>query len=80
MMYIVLVRSALDSSLVEGLLTSNLVTNKTLDKWQPTRHRLEATIWYICSLGLAIFIPDIVKVIQPLGGLAASFIFIFPGM
>jgi len=76
----VLFRSAFDSSLVEGLLASNMVTQETLDKWELTRHRVETSIWYICSLGLAIFIPDIAKVIQPLGGLAAAFIFIFPGM
>jgi len=76
----VLFRSAFDSSLVEGLLASNVVTRETLDKWQLTRHRIEASIWYICSLGLAVFIPNIEKVIQPLGGLAAAFIFIFPGM
>jgi len=65
---------------VEGLLASNMATEETLDNWQQTRLRVEAIVWFICSLGLAIFIPNIVKVIQPLGGLAAAFIFIFPGM
>lgn len=72
-------RSALDSTLVAGLLTFTKVKEETLDRWQLTRHRVEATVWFFLSVLSAIFIPDIVKVIQPLGGLAAAFIFIFPG-
>jgi len=72
-------RSALDSSLVTGLLAFTKVRKESLAEWQLTRHRIEATIWFFLSLLFAIFIPDIIKVIQPLGGLAATFIFIFPG-
>ena len=72
-------RSVLDSSLVSGLLTFTKVTTETLNQWQLTRLRIEATIWFFVSLLFAIFIPDVVKVIQPLGGLGAAFIFVFPG-
>lgn len=72
-------RSALDSSLVIGLLAFTKVKRETLEQWQSTRLRVEATVWFFLSLLCAIFIPDIIKVIQPLGGLAAAFIFIFPG-
>lgn len=76
---VALLRSALDSTLVAGYLTFTKVNQETLDRWQLTRHRIEATVWFFLSVLFAIFIPDIVKVIQPLGGLAAAFIFIFPG-
>ena len=72
-------RTALDALLVEGLLAFTKVKKGSLDRWQLTRHRVEATVWFLLSIAFAIFIPDIGKVIQPLGGLAASFIFIFPG-
>ena len=72
-------RSALDSSLVAGLLKFTKVKAETLDRWQLTRQRIEATVWCFLSILFVIFIPDIGKVIQPLGGLAAAFIFIFPG-
>ena len=43
------------------------------------RRRLEAFIWFLLTLGLAIFIPDILVVMRPLGGLASLFMFTFPG-
>lgn len=72
-------RTAFDSSLVTVLLAFTKVSKEALDRWQLSRHRIEATIWCLLSILFAIFIPDIIKVIQPLGGLAAAFIFVFPG-
>lgn len=44
------------------------------------RRRLLQTIsWFLLTLLLALFIPDIGKVISVIGGLAACFIFVFPG-
>jgi len=44
------------------------------------RRRIIVTlIWFIISLLFALFIPDIGVVISLLGGLAAIFIFVFPG-
>ncbi|OAD60465.1 Putative sodium-coupled neutral amino acid transporter 7 [Eufriesea mexicana] len=37
-------------------------------------------IWYILSLIIAVFVPDISPVINLLGTLSAAFIFIFPGI
>ncbi|KAK3086516.1 hypothetical protein FSP39_019509 [Pinctada imbricata] len=45
------------------------------------RRRIVSTlIWFILTLALAVFIPNIGIVIQILGAFAAVFIFIFPGM
>jgi len=43
------------------------------------RSRLEAIIWFLLTLGLGIFIPDILVVMRPLGGLASMFMLTFPG-
>lgn len=36
-------------------------------------------LWIVGALLIAIFVPDISKVISVIGGLSAFFIFIFPG-
>lgn len=44
------------------------------------KRRVSVTIiWFILTLALAVFIPNIGVVIQILGAFAAIFIFIFPG-
>lgn len=44
------------------------------------RRRLVQTVtWFLLTLLLALFIPDIGRVISLIGGLAACFIFVFPG-
>lgn len=43
------------------------------------RRVLQTLVWFLLTLLLALFIPDIGKVISVIGGLAACFIFIFPG-
>ncbi|KAM4614490.1 sodium-coupled neutral amino acid transporter 7 isoform 1-T2 [Discoglossus pictus] len=45
------------------------------------RRRIFQTVtWFVLTLLLALFIPDIGRVISLIGGLAACFIFIFPGL
>ena len=44
------------------------------------RRRIVTTlVWFVTTLLIALFIPDIGVVISLLGGLAAIFIFVFPG-
>lgn len=50
------------------------------DVLRERRRRLFQTgTWFLLTLLLALFIPDIGRVIAVIGGLAACFIFIFPG-
>lgn len=44
------------------------------------RLRVESVIWFFISLVLALFVPVISYIISLTGGLAASFIFLFPGL
>ncbi|XP_036608668.1 putative sodium-coupled neutral amino acid transporter 7 [Trichosurus vulpecula] len=44
------------------------------------RRVLQTVTWFLLTLLLALFIPDIGKVISIIGGLAACFIFVFPGL
>ncbi|XP_026879730.2 putative sodium-coupled neutral amino acid transporter 7 isoform X2 [Electrophorus electricus] len=44
------------------------------------RRLLQTLIWFCLTLLLALFIPDIGRVISLIGGLAACFIFVFPGL
>ncbi|XP_009194834.2 putative sodium-coupled neutral amino acid transporter 7 isoform X2 [Papio anubis] len=44
------------------------------------RRVLQTLVWFLLTLLLAFFIPDIGKVISVIGGLAACFIFVFPGL
>ena len=41
------------------------------------RRVLQTLVWFLLTLLLALFIPDIGKVISVIGGLAACFIFVF---
>lgn len=44
------------------------------------RSRVALTIsWMAATLAIALFVPDIGKVIELIGGISAFFIFIFPG-
>ena len=43
------------------------------------RRILQTLVWFVITLVLALFIPDIGRVISLIGGLAACFIFVFPG-
>ncbi|XP_072516961.1 sodium-coupled neutral amino acid transporter 7 [Salminus brasiliensis] len=44
------------------------------------RRVLQTIVWFSFTLLLALFIPDIGRVISLIGGLAACFIFVFPGL
>lgn len=44
------------------------------------RRILQTLVWFVVTLVLALFIPDIGRVISLIGGLAACFIFVFPGL
>uniref|UniRef100_A0A671KK49 Sodium-coupled neutral amino acid transporter 7 n=2 Tax=Sinocyclocheilus anshuiensis TaxID=1608454 RepID=A0A671KK49_9TELE len=44
------------------------------------RRILQTVVWFCLTLILALFIPDIGRVISLIGGLAACFIFVFPGL
>uniref|UniRef100_A0A8C5QCV7 Sodium-coupled neutral amino acid transporter 7 n=1 Tax=Leptobrachium leishanense TaxID=445787 RepID=A0A8C5QCV7_9ANUR len=44
------------------------------------RRIFQTVTWFLLTLLLALFIPDIGRVISLIGGLAACFIFIFPGL
>ncbi|XP_030581980.1 sodium-coupled neutral amino acid transporter 7 [Archocentrus centrarchus] len=44
------------------------------------RRILQTLVWFFVTLILALFIPDIGRVISLIGGLAACFIFVFPGL
>lgn len=49
--------------------------------WRERRRRiLQTLVWFVVTLVLALFIPDIGRVISLIGGLAACFIFVFPGL
>lgn len=43
------------------------------------RRILQTLVWFVVTLVLALFTPDIGRVISMIGGLAACFIFVFPG-
>ncbi|XP_077420339.1 sodium-coupled neutral amino acid transporter 7 [Vanacampus margaritifer] len=44
------------------------------------RRIVQTLLWFVITLVLALFTPDIGRVISLIGGLAACFIFIFPGL
>ncbi|XP_029312675.1 sodium-coupled neutral amino acid transporter 7 [Cottoperca gobio] len=44
------------------------------------RRIVQTLVWFVVTLVLALFIPDIGRVISLIGGLAACFIFVFPGL
>merc|ERR1712142_510502 len=66
----------------EGM--STIIKDLFITEDSPTKEKLRrfviATIWFICSLIMAIEIPNIGAVINMLGSLAAIFIFVFPGV
>ena len=47
--------------------------------WATHRRIIEATIWYACTLLLAIFIPNIGVAMNFAGSVAVFFYFVFPG-
>ena len=57
-----------------------VVWQERLNRWEGTRLRILGLIWFVVTLALAIFIPNILVVVSPAGALAAMFVLIFPGM
>ncbi|XP_043937228.1 putative sodium-coupled neutral amino acid transporter 7 [Protopterus annectens] len=68
-------------AVIEGLWLRYRGETVEVDVWREKRRRiLQTTVWFFLTLILALFIPDIGKVISVIGGLAACFIFVFPGL
>lgn len=67
-------------AVVEGLWLRSQGVPVEEDVGRERRRRvLQTLVWFLLTLLLALFIPDIGKVISVIGGLAACFIFVFPG-
>ena len=62
---------------IDSTIGSRLIT---VNSRHILRARLESIVWFFLSLGLAIFIPDMLKVMGTLGGLASIYMLIFPGI
>jgi len=73
-------RSSFDSILMELMTAVRHQSMWSSEHVQTIRFRLEAIGWFLFTLTLAIFIPDIVVVMRPLGGLASMFMLTFPGI
>lgn len=56
------------------------MTVERIELTERPRRIIVTVVWFIASLAMAIFIPNIAVVIQILGAFAAIFIFVFPGM
>ncbi|KAG2470215.1 S38A6 protein, partial [Polypterus senegalus] len=70
----------LGRSVIQDLLLKNrrqyTVVTEAYEKWS----RLFLTVvWIVITLLIAMFVPDISKIISIIGGISAFFIFIFPG-
>lgn len=61
-------------------LKSNSKQPEDVDRHEKARRITVATIWFGLALAISLYVPDIDKVIVYLGGLAAIFIFVFPGL
>ncbi|XP_064399052.1 sodium-coupled neutral amino acid transporter 7-like isoform X2 [Halichondria panicea] len=71
-------RTPLDSILVKLFRVCRLSISHDKYKW--ARLRIESLIWFVITLALAILVEQISNVVSLTGGLAATFIFVFPGM
>lgn len=66
--------------MIEGLWLRYKGEALEVDSSRERRRRILQTVtWFLLTLVLGLFIPDIGKVISVIGGLAACFIFVFPG-
>lgn len=67
-------------SVVKDLWASSKRGAVAVSEGQERRSRVALTVtWMAATLGIALFVPDIGKVIELIGGISAFFIFIFPG-
>ncbi|XP_062868639.1 sodium-coupled neutral amino acid transporter 7 [Trichomycterus rosablanca] len=68
-------------AVLEGLWLRFTGTDVDTDVVTERRRRvLQTVVWFSLTLVLALTIPDIGRVISLIGGLAACFIFVFPGL
>ncbi|XP_063801921.1 sodium-coupled neutral amino acid transporter 7 [Pseudophryne corroboree] len=68
-------------AVIEGLWLRFTAQEPGEDPGRERRRRILQTVaWFVLTLLLALFIPDIGRVISIIGGLAACFIFVFPGL
>nr|XP_023671767.1 putative sodium-coupled neutral amino acid transporter 7 [Paramormyrops kingsleyae] len=68
-------------AVLEGLWLRFRGESMEVDVVRERRRRVVQTVlWFCLTLLLALFIPDIGRVISLIGGLAACFIFVFPGL
>ncbi|XP_048887393.1 putative sodium-coupled neutral amino acid transporter 7 [Brienomyrus brachyistius] len=68
-------------AVLEGLWLRFRGESMEVDVVRERRRRVAQTVlWFCLTLILALFIPDIGRVISLIGGLAACFIFVFPGL
>ncbi|XP_033755425.1 putative sodium-coupled neutral amino acid transporter 7 [Pecten maximus] len=56
------------------------MSSERVEETERPRRIIVTLIWFLATLAMAIFIPNIGVVIQILGAFAAIFIFVFPGM
>lgn len=67
-------------SVVKDLWASPKRGAVAVSEGQERRSRVALTVtWMAATLAIALFVPDIGKVIELIGGISAFFIFIFPG-
>ncbi|XP_062922658.1 sodium-coupled neutral amino acid transporter 7 [Mobula hypostoma] len=68
-------------AVIEGLWLRYKGEALEVDRYREGRRRILQTVtWFVLTLILGLFIPDIGKVISVIGGLAACFILLFPGL
>ncbi|XP_072894859.1 sodium-coupled neutral amino acid transporter 7-like [Hemitrygon akajei] len=68
-------------AVIEGLWLRYKGEALEVDRYRERRRRILQTVtWFVLTLILGLFIPDIGKVISVIGGLAACFILVFPGL
>lgn len=72
-------RTALDSLVMTALRPCKQLAS-VLRPHPNVRLRVASVVWFFLSLLLSIFVPQISYIISLTGGLAATFIFVFPGM
>ena len=66
---------------IEGLWIEIFRLNSdSIVRYESRRRISIVTFWFILSLAIALFMPNISVVIRYLGALAGTFMFIFPGL
>ena len=67
-------------TVIDGIVLSvRKVRPEEAESWERPRRIIETFLWFVGALLLAAVIPDIGSAINMISGLAAMFIFVFPG-